>query len=150
MSNPTVATAPIVAEPTQADNFKLKSSPDNTVLAAQKNKLEKLLETLNGLIKTLPTSISGGRKDGPIAKQFTNQEYDVTEGSYFTFNKAWERVFQVPDDEKERQITRGKQGSDLIYMYLLHFSKIPQMEMNNGLFLMAERVEALIRIIQIV
>jgi hypothetical protein len=89
MSNPIIAA--VVVEP-----------PTTVVMVLPQKRLKNLLETLSGLVKTLPTSIPNGQKDGPIAKQFTSKDYDLTEGPYFTFNKAWERVFQVSPDEKEQ------------------------------------------------
>jgi len=90
----------------------------------QKQQLEKLLQKLSGLIKKLPTTLPCRAKDGPIAKYFTDQQHDTTEGPYYTFNWAWERVFQVPDDQKELCIVRGKYGLELVHAYTT-FLKYP-------------------------
>ena len=120
------------------------------IMLSQKEHLESLLKKLGGLIKNLPTSLPCGAKEGPIVKHFSNLEHDISQGPYFTFNNAWERVFQVSEDEKHRLVIRGKHGLNLVQAYLVHFSKVPGLEANNGLFLMAERVNALIKRIEAV
>jgi hypothetical protein len=114
------------------------------ILSQQKH-LETLLKTLSGHIKNLPTSLPCGAKEGPFIKHFSDLGHDISEGPYFTFNNAWERVFQVSEDEKDRLVIRGKYG-----LSLAHFLKVPGIEASNGLFLMAERVNALIKRIEAV
>jgi hypothetical protein len=113
-------------------------------IQSQRIHLDTLLKKLAVLIKNLPTSLPCTTKDGPITKFFTSHEYDHDKGPYYTFNKSWECVFQVSDDEKEKLVLRGKHGLPLVLTYLLHFSKIPEITQNNRLFLMAERVQSLI------
>jgi len=121
---------------------------NTTSLEKQKQHLETLLQKLNGLIiKKLPTTLPCGSKDGPIAKHFSDHKFDATEGPYFTFNQSWERVFQCADSEKEYLMVRGKYGLDLVQAYVAHFSKISGIEADNGLSLLAQRVEALIILI---
>ena len=76
-------------------------------------KVEELLPKLNALIKKLPTTLPCGSKDGPLAKYFTNLEYD-NNSPYETFNQSWERVFQRADAEKKLLVVRGKYGLDLV------------------------------------
>ena len=90
-----------------------------------------------------------GSKDRPIARHFSDHEFDVTEGPCFTFNQSWEQVFQCVDDEKEYLIVRGMYGLDLVHSYVAHFSKVSGIEANNGLSLLAQQVEAPIVLIDI-
>ena len=120
---------------------------DTTTLEGQKHHLETLLQKLNGLIKKLLTTFPCGSKDGPIARHFSDREFDVMEGPYSTFNQSWKRVFQCADSEKEYLIVRGKYGLDLVHPYVAHFSKVSGIEANNGLSLLAQWVEALIVLI---
>jgi hypothetical protein len=87
-----------------------------------------------GLIKKLLTTLPCRTKGGLIAKYFTDQQHDTTEGPYYTFNQAWECVFQVMD---ELCIVRGKYGLELVHAYALHFSNIPGIEENDGQNLVA-------------
>jgi hypothetical protein len=119
-------------------------------LEDQKTHLDNLLQKLNGIIKKLPTALPCGSKDGPIAKCLSDHTYDATEGPYYTFNSNWERVFQCAEDQKKYLVIRGKYGLDLVQAYITHFSKVSGIEANNGLHLMAQRVEALITLIETV
>jgi hypothetical protein len=121
---------------------------DTTSLAEQKQHLKNLLQTLSKLIKKLPTTLPCGSKEGTIAKHFSGHTYDIDEGPYYSFNQAWERVFQCADDEKEHLVVRGKYGLDLVQAYVVHFSKVSGIEANNGLHLVAKRVESLIALIE--
>jgi hypothetical protein len=60
-------------------------------------------------------------KDGLIAKYFSDYTYDQSEGPYYTFNKAWEQVFQCADSEKEHLVVGGKYGLELVQAYVMHF-----------------------------
>jgi hypothetical protein len=117
------------------------------ILSQQKH-LQTLLKTLSGYIKNLPTSLPCGAKEGPFVKHFSDLGHDILEGPYFTFNNAWERVFQVSEDEKDQLAIRGKYGLSLAQAYLAHFSMVPSIETSNGVFLMAEHVNALIKRIE--
>jgi len=119
-------------------------------IQSQREHLKALLKKLGGLIKNLPTSLLCGAKETSIVKHFSNLEHDKCEGPYYTFNHAWECVFQVADDEKPRLILRGKHGLNLVQAYVIHFSKVPGIELNNGLHLIAECVDALIKVIEAV
>jgi hypothetical protein len=114
---------------------------------SSKDQLNQLLPKLSSLVKKLPTTLPCGTKDGPFAKYLTNLEHDK-DSPYETFNVAWERVFQRSDNEKRLLITRGKYGLDLAYTYVAHFLKVPGIEENDGLGLMALRIEALIKLIE--
>jgi hypothetical protein len=114
----------------------------------QTQRLKSLIQKLTDLIKQLPTTRPCGSKDGPIAKYFSDHTYDDPEGPYFTFNKAWERVFQCADNGKEHLVVQGKYGLDLVQAYVVHFSKVPGIEMNDGLHLVAQRVEALVTFLE--
>ena len=92
-------------------------------------------EKLAVLIKNLPTSPPCTTKDSPITKFFTSHEYHYDKGPYYTFNKSWGCVFQVSDDEKGKLVLRGKHGLPLILMYLLHFSKIPEIALFSPAFI---------------
>ena len=116
----------------------------------QKQHLENLLQKLTGLIKKLPASCPCGTKDGPIATYFSSHEYDITEGPYFTPNQAWECVFQCPESEKEHLVIQGKYGLEVVQAYLACFLNYPGIEKDNGLQLIAQRVEVLIALIEVV
>jgi len=109
-----------------------------------------LLKKLGGLIKNLPTTLPCGAKENPIVKYFSDLDNDTNEGPYYTFNKSWECVFQVSEERKQLLVLRGKHGMNLVHAYLAHFSKVSGIEDNNGLFLMAEHVEALTKVIEAV
>ena len=117
-------------------------------IQSQQIHLDTLLKKLAVLIKNLPPSLPCTTKDGPIAKFFTSHKYNHDEGPYYTPNKSWECVFQVSDDKKEKLVLRGKHGLPLVLVYLLHFSKIPEIAQNNRLFLMAEWVQSLISTVE--
>jgi hypothetical protein len=117
------------------------------ILSQQKH-LQTVLKTLSGYIKNLPTSLPCGAKEGPFVKHFSDLGHDISEGPYFTFNNAWERVFQVSEDEKDWLVIRGKYGLSLAQAYLAHFSTVPGIEASNGLSLMVECVNALIKRIE--
>jgi hypothetical protein len=123
------------------------SAPSSPV-QEQKQRMENLLQKLNILIKKLPTTVPCGSKDGPIATHFSDYTYDTSEGPYFTFNQSWERVFQRIDSEKQYLVVRGKYGLDLVHAYIAHFSKISGIEANNGLDMVAQRVDGLITLIE--
>jgi hypothetical protein len=112
------------------------------------DKVEELLPKLNALIKKLPTTFPCGSKDGPLAKYLTSLEYD-NDSPYKTFNQSWEHVFQCADNEKKLLVVRGKYGLDLAHTYAYHFAKVAGIEENNGLGLMAQRVKALIELIDL-
>lgn len=114
----------------------------------QKQRVENLLQKLNRLIKKLSTMVPCGSKDGPITKHFSDYTYDTSEGPFFTFNQSWERVFQCVDSEKQYLVVRGKYGLDLVHAYITHFSKISGIEANNGLDMVAQRVDGLITLIE--
>jgi hypothetical protein len=117
-------------------------------LEKQKQLLDNLLQKLGKLIKKLPGTRPCGTKEGPIAKHFTSHEYDATEGPYFTFNQSLERVFQCLESEKEHLVIWGKYGLEMVQAYLACFVKYDGIEKDNGLQLVAQRVEALIALIE--
>ena len=108
--------------------------------------VEELLPKLNALIKRLPTTLPCRLKEGPLAKYLTNLEYD-NDSPYETFNQSWERVFQRSDAEKKLLVVRGKYGLDLAYRYAAHFATVVGIKENNALGLVAQRVNALIELI---
>jgi hypothetical protein len=81
--------------------------------------------------------------EGPIAIYFSDLTHDADEG---TFSKAWERVFQC--SEIEHLVIRGKYGLELVLAYIAHFSRVLGIEADNGLYLMAERVDSLIALLE--
>jgi hypothetical protein len=120
--------------------------------AEQQKDLQQVLHSLKGLIKNLPSSLPCGAKDGPIGKYFPEKaEYDEEEGPYFTFNKAYDRVFQgLTDPERELLVMRGKYGIERVHTCMTVFSKISGIEKNNGLVLMAARASDLVELCQTV
>ena len=108
--------------------------------------IEELLLKLNTLIKKLPTTLPCGSKDGPLAKYLTSLEYD-NDSPYKTFNQSWERVFQHADAKRKLLVGQGKYGLDLAHRYAAHFVTVAGIENNNGLGLVAQRIKALIELI---
>jgi hypothetical protein len=100
-------------------------------------RLNELTKKLTALVKKLPTTLPCGSKDGPLATHFSDLTHDKTEGPYYTFNKAWERVFQCPDNQKDLLVVRGKYGLDIALAYITHFSNVPGIEENGGHGLLA-------------
>lgn len=114
----------------------------------QQKHLQQLLNSLKGLIKNLPLSLPCGAKEGPIGKYFPDKaEYDEEEGPYFTFNKAYERVFQgLAEPDRELLVMRGKYGIERVHTCMTIFSKISGIEKNDGLVLMAARASDLLEL----
>ena len=117
-------------------------------LAEQQKDLQWVLHSLKGLIKNLPSSLPCGAKEGPIGKYFPDKaEYDEEEGPYFTFNKAYERVFQgLAEPDRELLIMRGKYGIERVHTCMTIFSKISGIEKNDGLVLMAAHASDLLEL----
>jgi len=57
------------------------------------------LQAFDAFIKALPKTLSAGDKNGPIAANFTSHKFDSDEGPYYSFDKAWNRTFQVLDTQ---------------------------------------------------
>jgi hypothetical protein len=127
----------------------LSSTISTTSLNKQRQHLNNLIQKLSGLIKKLLTTLPCGSKDGPLAKHFSDHTYDATEGPYFTFNKGWKQAFQCTDSQGENLVVIGKYGLDLVQAYIVHFAKMPEINANNGLSLLAQRVEVLIALIEV-
>lgn len=113
-------------------------------LPSERQYLEGLIQMLTGLVKKLSTTRPCGPKDGPIAKNFSDLAHDTDEGPYYTFNKAWERVFQCLDSD--HLIVRGKYGLELVLAYIVHFSNVPGIE---ALQLVAQRVDKLVALLEL-
>jgi hypothetical protein len=116
-------------------------------LDEQKLHLDKAMKILHGLIRKIPSTLPCGTKDGPLATHFTDTDYDTEEGPYYTFNQSWVCVLQSSDFKKEHIVICGKYRLDLVYTYIAHFSHIPKIEENNGLQLVALRVDSLVEMI---
>ena len=95
---------------------------------------------LNTLIKKLPTTLTCGSKDGPLAKYLISLEYD-NDSPYKTFNQSWEHVFQHADAERKLLVVQGKYGLDIAHRYAAHFATVAGIENNNGLDLVAQHVK---------
>ena len=77
----------------------LPSLANMSSIDAQKQKLQTALQAFDAIIKALPKTLSAGDKNGPIAANFTSHKFDSDEGPYYSFDKAWNRTFQVPDTQ---------------------------------------------------
>lgn len=84
-------------------------------VATQRSHLNALLETLNLQVKvnTLPLSLSEGSASGPLATHLSDLSLEHEEGPYFPFNRAWDTVFQVSQDEQKALVCRGEHGIKL-------------------------------------
>ena len=100
----------------------------------------------------MPSSLPCGAKDRPIGKYFPEKAgYDKEEGPYFTFNKAYDGVFQgLTDPERELLVMQGKYGIERVHTCMTVFSKISGIEKNNGLVLMAVHASDLVELCQTV
>ena len=85
----------------------LPSLANMSSIDAQKQKLQTALQAFDAIIKALPKTLSVGDKTGPIAANFTSHKFNSDEGPYYSFDKAWNRIFQVPDTQKISLICRG-------------------------------------------
>ena len=66
--------------------------------------VSQLLTRLNTAIVSLPCSLPEGASDGPISKYLIDLSVDEDEGPYFSFNQAWECVFQKPEQERAKLV----------------------------------------------
>ncbi|KAF7296753.1 Reverse transcriptase-RNase H-integrase [Mycena indigotica] len=97
------------------------------------------LQKLADAIEALPAAFRAGRRDGPVAKYLTPKlsgneddpepEYPTgPDGIYATFNKPWERVFQVragqEPSERLQLVSRGKYGLSLAHAWAKHYAGI--------------------------
>ncbi|TFY75902.1 hypothetical protein EWM64_g8111 [Hericium alpestre] len=115
-------------------------------LEEQRHRLQSVLAALHGAVSNLPADCPEGAADGPLERYFNDYEIHE-EGLYFTVNCAWDRTFQVSDDEKVKLVTHGPYGLQLVYAFASYFAQQPGMEANNGLFLLAERVQNVIDLV---
>ena len=52
--------------------------------------ISKLVLNLEKIVAHLPSSVSCGTKDEPIATNFASHKFDISKGPYYSVNKAWE------------------------------------------------------------
>ncbi|KAG1754910.1 uncharacterized protein EDB91DRAFT_1242132 [Suillus paluster] len=103
-------------------------------LSEQQKQLAQLLADLHSVIAGLPSSLPEAAEDGPISHHLRDFSIDEDEGPFYSFNRAWERVFQ-------------KHGVILAHDFAVHFSALPNIEQHNGLNLMNECIKALIKLL---
>lgn len=109
--------------------------------------LTRLLATLSVAVLTLPSTIAEGAIDGPLHTHLS--EFKVLssdEGPYPAFNKPWERVFQVADDQKVALITRGRCGTILAVEFIRACSQAEGID--GELCLLVQRAQALLALVR--
>ncbi|KAF7348260.1 Reverse transcriptase-RNase H-integrase [Mycena sanguinolenta] len=106
-------------------------------MASSGASLEEDLKELMASIDKLPASCLTGRRDGPLATYLTpgisTSDKDPkpifpssSEGVYHSFNKEWERVFQIrpnnPAEKVASLVCRGKHGLILAHAWAEHYA----------------------------
>ncbi|KIJ12670.1 hypothetical protein PAXINDRAFT_14433 [Paxillus involutus ATCC 200175] len=115
---------------------------------AKNSKLvSQLLDQLKEVANSLPTTLPDGTKDGPIAIHLSNLSVDEEKGPFYSFNWAWELVFQRTDAEKRKLIVRGKYGLKMDHSFTTHFVKLKGIEANGNIVLIAEHLKTLLQLI---
>ncbi|KIJ11362.1 hypothetical protein PAXINDRAFT_15759 [Paxillus involutus ATCC 200175] len=109
--------------------------------------VSQLLDQLKEVANSLPTTLPDGTKDGPIAIHLSNLSVDEEEGPFYSFNRAWELVFQCTDTEKRKLIVRRKYGLKMVHSFTTHFVKLKGIEANGNLVLIAEHLKTLLQLI---
>lgn len=108
-----------------------------------RQRVKDALSELDVLIGLLPASVPTGSPDDPLATYFGDLSIDAEEGPYYSLDRAWLRVFQVPEADQLSRITRGEFGTVVAHKFFKFFADAPGIEAHNGLFLLAERLSSL-------
>ena len=116
-------------------------------LGEQQKQLAQSLADLHSVIAGLPGSLPEAAEDGPISHHLRDFSVDEDEGPFYSFNRAWERVFQRSENEQQKLVMRGKHGVILAHNFAVQFSALPNIEQHGGLNLMNERIKALIKLL---
>jgi len=106
-----------------------------------------LLNQLKKAVANLPMSIPEGDPSGPIATYLSDFSIDKEEGPFYSFNRAWERAFQQPEDERRKLIVRGKYGLQVAVAFVAYFLQAEGIEEHNAHNLVADRIENLLQLI---
>ncbi|KAG2139819.1 uncharacterized protein EDB93DRAFT_1162592 [Suillus bovinus] len=116
-------------------------------LGEQQKQLAQSLADLHSVIAELPGSLPEAAEDGPIGHHLRDFSVDEDEGPFYSFNRAWERVFQHSENERQKLVMRGRHGVILAHDFAVHFAALPNIEQHDGLVLMNERIKALIKLL---
>ncbi|KAG2110208.1 uncharacterized protein F5147DRAFT_651863 [Suillus discolor] len=116
-------------------------------LSEEQKQLAQSLADLQSAITGLPGSLPEAAEDGPISHHLHDLSVDEDEGPFYSFNRAWERVFQCSEEEQQKLVVRGKHGIILAHNFAAHFAALPKIEQHDGLNLMNERIEVLIKLL---
>ncbi|KAG2133572.1 uncharacterized protein EDB93DRAFT_1174140 [Suillus bovinus] len=116
-------------------------------LGEQQKQLAQSLADLHSVIAELPGSLPEVAEDGPIGHHLRDFSVDEDEGPFYSFNHAWERVFQHSENERQKLVMRGRHGVILTHDFAVHFAALPNIEQHDGLILMNERIKALIKLL---
>jgi hypothetical protein len=73
-------------------------------LAEQRKQLSQSLTDLHSIIAGLPGSLPEAAEDGPISHHLCDFNVDEDEGPFFSFNCAWECVFQCSENEQQKLV----------------------------------------------
>lgn len=107
---------------------------------ARRQLLSQQLEHLRVLVNNLPLELPEGPHDGPLQQHFGSIDIDRTEGPYFTVDQAWTRTFQALNPEqREALVTRGPYGAQVIYQFFKIIAADKDVDMYDGLYLIARR-----------
>ncbi|KAG1857770.1 hypothetical protein F4604DRAFT_1931250 [Suillus subluteus] len=95
----------------------------------------------------LPESLPAAAEDDPISHHLRDFSVNEDEGPFYSFNHAWEQVFQCSEDERQKLIMGGKHGIILAHNFAVHFSALLNIEQHDGLNLMNGCIKALIKLL---
>ncbi|KAG1718247.1 hypothetical protein EDB19DRAFT_961517 [Suillus lakei] len=73
-------------------------------LGEQRKQLAQSLADLHSVIAELPGSLLEAAEDGPISRHLHDFSVDEDEGLFYSFNHAWERVFQHSENEQQKLV----------------------------------------------
>ncbi|KAJ2983075.1 hypothetical protein NUW54_g10670 [Trametes sanguinea] len=121
--------------------------PPGLLVSEHKARVQGGLRVLKRLVDAIPSTAPEGSADGPLARNFSDLDLDPEEGPYYALDRAWVRTFQVPENQLQALVCRGQYGLSWVHDCLMSFSELPGMEANNGLYLMAEKIDWLNRLV---
>lgn len=117
----------------------MATDPPN--IPTQRAQLTKALAELRVYIRAgLPEAVPEGTMDGPIMQHFTDVDFD-DDWPYEAVDRAWVRVFQTSNFQP--LLTRGPYGLMCVHDFMKSAAERPNIEKDNSLFLMAEKVRGL-------
>lgn len=117
-------------------------------IEAQEKRFREVLSEVQLLIRNLPDSLPLGAPDGPIARYWDGLDLDDEEGPWYIIDQAWTRTLQVGPGRKSPEevaalVLRGPYGIQRVCECFEAGGTHPGMKKDNGLFMLAERMQVL-------